>query len=249
MHCGRDFERPVDANAREQRGGDSGGLLDLDSGAGDTGDVGGPFAPSPGESDANADTGGTTTVQRERTGETGGSIEGSADAVETNVESDIADTSGGEAGVTADDPTGVSRSAGTTLSGGGLARAVAGYVVDWLETNETNRQAVVYGVPALVWFWTASTWSEWLGSGAGVASVVAALLLALLYSRESAKETLAAALYGSGLVFASVPVAAAVGAFLTGTVPVVRTALPGPAWFLFAVGLLGAGAWLHGQEV
>ena len=73
----------VDANAREQRGGDSGGLLDLDSGAGDTGDVGGPFAPSPGESDANADTGGTTTVQRERAGETGGSIEGSADAVDT----------------------------------------------------------------------------------------------------------------------------------------------------------------------
>jgi hypothetical protein len=258
MHCGRDFEQPVDAGAREtdRRDGpadpDGDGLFDLGSSA-DHDAAGGPFAPPPDETGAGGGpgTGGETTVQRERErgGESAGdTVGGSAGAVETNVETDIADTSGGEAGVTSEDPTGVSRSAGTTLSGAGLARAVAGYTVDWLENNDTNLAMVVYGVPALAWFYTASTWSEWFGSAAGVASVVAALLLALLYSRESAKETLAAALYGSGLVFALVPVVVAVGAYLSGAVSALSTALPGLAWFLLAVGLLGAGAWLHGQE-
>lgn len=123
-------------------------------------------------------------------------------------------------------------------------RAAAGRVVDSVHVSERRRVAVAVAVPFLFWLVVE------LGANLGFLPLVAAAVLgAFRYTRATARGTLAAGAYGTGLLavgVAAVRIYQSVAGGSTETLADTVARLAG--WPLAGVVLIVLGAWLRGAD-
>lgn len=135
----------------------------------------------------------------------------------------------------------VNDASGVSRSRGGPIRAAAGRVVDSVSVSERRRAAVVVGVPFL--FWLVVELAANLGF---LPLVAAAVLSAFLYTRRSARETLAAGAYGTGMLAVGVALFQVYQTVAGGsTEALADTVVRLSGWPLTGVVLIILGAWLH----
>lgn len=139
----------------------------------------------------------------------------------------------------------VTDTAGASRSVAAPVRAAVGRIVDVVEDSEWRRVALIAGVSLL--FWLTVELAENLGFWP---LVVAVGLAGFLYLQKTARETLAASAYGTGVL------AVGVGLFLVyqsvaggSTEPVVDTVLRVSGWPLAGAVLIGIGIWLHSADL
>jgi len=218
MHCGRDFEDPVDANAAG--GGTVTTTREATGGFGETGSAGGDGGWA--DDDAVSAESGTVSY-----GADGAPPDPESGA---GVASQVTDAVPGGSGATS------RRSSGEMSSVLGALLAVAGTARDYASVSEANRQKLVVVVTVAVLLLTTLT----VGSpvtpfvGAGVLGVY-------LYTRSRPTETVAAAASGTGYVLVALQFFEVARAATAGVLPAVGALVGASIWVVLGVVLVVSG--------